>query len=307
MKDPNWQTGTIYYYPYASHSLSSPGPLTPLPIADFAAKAFHPLGIGFNPRTRTLYVVNHSPAGPSIEVLVLAADGLSARHTTTLAHPLLHAPNSVVPVWGSDTQLLVTNDHGFTYESNRLLHALETYLALPLASIVHLDLETGDARVLDRLPFANGVQPLNATHLAVASTGLPAIFIYEVVNRTTHHHLTLVQRLRPQFWADNLSLDADGKLLCAGHPHPFETTEVSKTNRLYNLDGDSGDASLRPESGRPRAPSWVVEWDGNPEGRLRDVLISTEYGTATTASRDTKRKFGMVSGLYEKGLLVYNL
>ena len=267
--------------------------------------SFHPLGIALNPRSRTLYVVNHSPTGPSIEVLTLSADGRAATHTRTIENPSLQAPNSIAPLWESDTELLITNDHGWPYESSKILHTLESYLALPVASVVHFDLVTGEAKVLDHLPFANGVVALNATHVAVASTSMQAIHIYEM--DPDAKALKLVQKLHPHFWTDNLKLDADGKLLCAGHPHPFELVNVAQNNQFYNLDGAKGNKTLKSEVERPRAPSWAVEWDGNPEGTLKDVYIGTEYGASTAASRDVKRKFGMISGLYEKGLLMYNM
>jgi hypothetical protein len=70
---------------------------------------------------------------------------------------------------------------------------------------------------------------------------------------------------------------------------------------------DQGRSSgLHPDE-RPRAPSWVAEWDGNPEGKLRHLYVGTEYGTSTSTVRDVKRGVGFVVGLYEPGVLQFEV
>jgi arylesterase / paraoxonase len=218
----------------------------------------------------------------------------------TLTHDLMRTPNSVLPL--SDHEVLFTNDHMFKIETNRVLAQIETYLAFPSGSLIYLNTKTNVAHKLAGIPFANGIGRLNNTHIAVSSTTTPAVLIYALSeNRDS---AILKQKLRPKFCVDNLRVDSNGKLLIAGHPHVSSITKVSETNQHYDLDG-SGEARLLPEKDRPRAPSWVVDWDGNPEGTLRDIYIGNDYGTSTTATRDVKRGIGFISGLYEKGILVW--
>lgn len=155
---------------------------------------------------------------------------------------------------------------------------------------------------LTNVPFPNGLARLNDTHIAVSSTSLPAVLIFEI--SPDFKTLTLHQKLRPWFLADNLRVDSNGKLLVAGHAYAPALTTVAKTNMLYDIDG-TGAAGLLPGSQRGRAPSWVVEWDGNAEGTLRNLYIGHEFGTATTAVRDVGRKIGFIGGLFEKGIYVW--
>jgi arylesterase/paraoxonase len=304
LEDPLWKSGSIQVYEYSQHSYDSPGEVHALEITGWtetARKQFHPLGIGRKAGSRQLSVVNHAPDGPFIEQLELSADGKSAKHVRSIKHDLLHAPNSVAPL--SDTELLVTNDHMFTPHNNKVLNKLETFLAPPIASVVHLDLNTNKAVILARLPFANGIIPLNGTHLAVSSTSTPAIFIYAM--DVESKALTLTKKIRAPFFTDNLKLDATGKLLVAGHPHPRPVDVMALNQRKYNLDNDPMATELLPEKDRPRSGSWVSEWDGNEEGKLRDLYIGSDFDTACAASRDVHRGVGIITGLYAKGILLW--
>jgi arylesterase/paraoxonase len=49
----------------------------------------------------------------------------------------------------------------------------------------------------------------------------------------------------------------------------------------------------------------VQSWDGNAKGELRDLYAGMEYGGSTTAVRDVARNVGIVTGLYEKGIMVW--
>jgi hypothetical protein len=66
-----------------------------------------------------------------------------------------------------------------------------------------------------------------------------------------------------------------------------------------------GTGEGKPESERPKAGSWVVEWDGNDEGTLNTLYVGMDYGTSTTAVRDVEKGVGLVVGLYEKGIMVW--
>jgi arylesterase/paraoxonase len=177
---------------------------------------------------------------------------------------------------------------------------LETYAAFPGGSVIYVDLNTNAFKKIADVPFANGITTLNSTHIAVASTTLPAVLIYQVEPRTKD--LMLTKKLRPNFMVDNLSTDTKGHLLMAGHPSPPTLEHVAKTNRYYDLDGTGRG---KPAADRPRAPSWVAEWDGNIEGTIKDLYVGSEYGTSCGAVRDVDRGLGIIVGLYEKGILLW--
>lgn len=184
-----------------------------------------------------------------------------------------------------------------------MLNKIESYIGLPSASVVHFDMRTGKAEVVVRLPYANGIIPLNETHWAVSSTNTPAVFIYASDNETDA--LVLQKKIIAPFFVDNLRLDRSGKLLIAGHPHPGPLDDVALNQRKYNLDNDPLAKGLLPEKDRPRSPSWVAEWDGNEEGKLKNLFISHDFDTACAASRDVERGVGFVSGLYGKGIMMW--
>ena len=285
---------------YSQTDVADSGLLTPLGRHGYPAnREFHPLGIEYHSPTDTVFVVNHASSGSGIEVFKLSDTRKTLQHKQTFTHSTLQAPNSIAAI--NDHELFVTNDHYFLARNFKPLAKIETYLGIPLGGVVYVNLKTKEARPLASLAFANGVKLLNKTTLAVSSTTGPAVNIYSVNPETKA--LTLKQRIRMPFAPDNLSVDRNGKLLIAGHPYPPSLEEISATNHQYALD--NVEDGRKPASERPRAASWVAEWDGNREGKLRDIYVGTEYGTACTAARDVKRKLGIMSGLYEKGILVW--
>lgn len=262
---------------------------------------FHPLGLGYRAQTRTLYVVNHAQSGPTIEVFEVNKEVTGITHLQTIQHELIHTPNSISPI--SDHEILITNDHEYEIRDFKIKATLETYLSYPGGSVIYLNLKTSETRVVARgIPFANGIVLLNSTHVAVASTTTPSFSIY-AMNATTHD-LELTLKVSVPFWIDNLKLDSAGTLLMAGHPWAPATTKVSKTNHLYDHDGKGEGLALE---GRPRATSWVAEWDGNAEGKIRDLYVGGlgEFGTSTSIVRDVGRGVGFVAGLYERGILMF--
>jgi len=234
----------------------------------------------------------------SIYVFKLSQDATTATYLRTLKHPLLQTPNSVTPI--SDHEIYFTNDHQFKIRNDFWLARLETYLAYPGGSVVHMDITTGEAKTVAYLAFANGVATLPGGKLAVASTIGTAINIYNI--DPTTKGLTLNRTLPVNFLVDNLKTDTNGVLLAAGHPFGPALEAAASTNREYDLDG-TGAPGLKPEAERPRAPSWVVEWDGNEDGKLKDLYVGMDYGCSTTALRSGKTGVGFVLGLYEKGIM----
>jgi arylesterase/paraoxonase len=316
--DPSW-SGALYYYKYPKYpNISDTGAIHLLQINGMPVESwmkFHPLGLGYWAPSRTLFVVNHGPPGPSIEIFKINKQVTAASHMSTIQHELLNSPNSVVPI--SETELLVTNDHKWTARRNSTLNLLESYLAYPGGNVVYMNLETNETKVLAHLPFANGITLLNKTMLAVASTTTPSINIYNLTrsetSSKTHNKaptLKLIQKISVPFFPDNLGTDSDGKLLIAGHPHPPALERVAKTNHRYFGDEQDGwiegklpEARL-PADERPRSPSWVVEWNGNQKGVMRDIYLGTEYGTSSSFARDVGRGVAFIVGLYERGIFV---
>ena len=228
--------------------------------------------MGYWPATRTLYVVNHAVDGPTIEVFTLDNSGTKAKFQRTLSHALIRTPNSVQPV--SDHEIYFTNDHTFEMRQGKWLARAETYLSYAGGSVVRMDVRSGVAKVVARLPFANGVAALNQTHLAVASSSTPSVNVYEMDGQTGD--LALKKSLRMRWVPDNLFVDGKGRLLIAGHPYAPDVERAAITNSQFDLDGTGVG---RPASERPRAASWLAEWDGNEEGVLRDLYVGFDYGT----------------------------
>lgn len=286
-------------YLYSHSDVADRANLRPLGRHGFPRRDFHPLGIEYHSPSDTVYVVNHEAYGSLIEIFKLTPTREHLIYQETFAHPQLHSPNSIAVI--SEHELFVTNDHYFLARNFKPLAVAETYLGIPGGSVVYVNLKTKEVKTLAHVPFANGVKLLNSTHLAVASTTTPNIRIYKVNPETKE--LNLAQWFRTPFLVDNLSIDSKGNVIAAGHPFPPALEEVAKNNHKFDLDGK--DDSLRPESERPRALSWVSEWDGNENGTLKDIYVGHEYGCSTTAVRDNKRKLGIITGLYEKGILVW--
>lgn len=296
----SFRQGEIWSYIYSQPDVEDEALILPLGRHGYPAdREFHPLGIEYHSPTDSVFVVNHASSGSGIEIFKLTPTRQHLLYERTFIHPRIHAPNSVTAI--NDHELIVTNDHYFIARTFKPLAKIETYLSLPLGEVRYVNLKTNETKSLARLAFPNGVQFLNKTTLAVASSTGPAIHIYSFDAEAKT--LTQKQKIRVPFAPDNLSVDSQGRLLVAGHPYPPSMEEVTSRNHEYALDNvDDGRKSV---SERPRASGWVAEWDGNAEGKLRDIYVGSEYGTTCMAARDVKRKMGIVLGLYEKGILVW--
>jgi arylesterase / paraoxonase len=298
-KDPQWKTGTIYQLDYTSWVDGLPDSMRLHPVQfklpGDRQRQFHPLGI--NVRGRSLFIVNHDPDGPSIEQLELSEDGRSANHKRSIKHELLHAPNSIAVL--SETELLVTNDHHFPPHANKPLNQLETYLAIPSGNVVHFDLASNKATALVSLPYSNGIALLNETCVAVSSTSTPGVYIYSM--DPSSRALTYAKVLRTPFFVDNLSVDKAGHLIAAGHPHPGPVEKVAHHRAMYALDDGLPDGETRP-----RAGSYVTQWNGDDESTERTLYSgSKEFISSASAGRDATRGFGFVTGLYAQGILFF--
>lgn len=261
--------------------------------------------MAYDEESSTLFAANHAAAGPRIEVFSLDLDRLVATHAGTIQHPLIHGPNSMALV--SSRELYVSNDHYFLARQSTLLARTESFLGLALGTVVHVKLsgdkpaDVQEARVVARAAFANGVEMLNSTAVAVASTSRSAVYLYE---RRPDGSLTYRSSVPVPFLPDNLSLHG-GKLLIAGHPHFPSLVKFTVTRHVCNDASElaKADEAMRKYCTAGKATSWVAEWS-EADG-LKSLYTGTEYPTSVTAARDSKRGVGIISGLYAKGILVW--
>ena len=285
---------------------SSPRP-EQLKLLDFsgAAEDFHPLGIEYHSTSQTLFVANHARSNSRIEIFKLFSQESAATHVRTLDHPLLAAPNAIAAL--SESEIIVTNDHYFLHRNQPLLALLETYLGAPGGSVVYVDLGPDAAKLvprmelLARMPFANGMVILNATALAVASSSTTSVRLYSIErgSETQAPRLKHTRTVPVPFLPDNLSVDVNGKLLIAGHPHGPTLEKVAKNSARWNAPGAKG-----KEGCDFRGLSGIAEW--TEEDGLRMLFVGDEFATSSTAVRDVDRQIGVATGLYERGVLVWN-
>ncbi|KAH7304722.1 hypothetical protein B0I35DRAFT_444805 [Stachybotrys elegans] len=272
------------------------------------------IGFDFDEASGTLLVTNHPhQGGPSIEQFRLDLDTLTATHVRTISHPLINIPNSIA--MRGPTQFFVTNNHRFTPARNRLLWFLETYLAPPLATVVHVSvLPSGelDVAVVAHQAYPNGAALFsNKSTVAVSSTNQRLVYIYALEEETgssasVHPKLRLQNTIRDlPFLPDNLAVTEDDALLMAGHPHlpslePFcQSRYICNRPEILAQRGDEA-AKMCQET---RAASWASEWTA--DGGLRHIYAGWDYGTSASVVRRREHGVGIVAGLYEKGILVW--
>jgi arylesterase/paraoxonase len=249
----------------------------------------------FEASTSTLYVVNHAQTGSAIEVFHLSVESATATHAVTLKHPLISTPNSIHAL-GSG-KFFFTNDHYIRAAVSPLLSKVETWFGIPGGSIVFFDVNNFTAaKTVARVPFANGIVMLNSSTLAVGSSSKPGVYLYSV---TPEFDLVSKSYVRTEAGVDNLSVDGKGTLLMAGHPFAPSLVEVS-SNR-WKCDIDGGEEERRAcECG---APSWAAEW--TEAGGVRVLYKGSDICSSSTVVRDTTRGVGIISGLYDRGILVF--
>ncbi len=258
----------------------------------------HPIGLDFDATTSTLYVVNHSRySGSAIEVFQVSVSAGTAKHIKTFKHSLIPAPNSVHSL--GDGKLLVTNDHFMRAAVSPILSKIETFAAIPGGSVVYTNIhKPEETKTLARLAFANGIAMLNSTTVAVASTSKPAIYLYTM--NPSDYSLVLNKYVRVPAAVDNLSVDSNGKLLMAGHPFGLAVSKVAEGRPECNFNGKEEEK----KACECTSPSWAAEWSEG--GGLREIYQDSgaEFCTSCTFARDVKRGVSLVSGLYDRGILV---
>lgn len=284
-------------------------------IADYRGHfSFHPLGADYHRPTSTLFVVNHHVDGSRIEVFKLdlsSPSGPIARHQRSIIDTKLHSPNAIAAL--SDVEFYVTNDHYFLAQDHSMLHTIEQYAGLPGGTVTHVSLphenEKGGkvhTKIAGRVAFANGIALLNSTHLAVSSTNTVRVHIFSI--RPDHtldsKHRTLVLPAMP----DNLAVDSAGTLYIAGHPRPFVLTiDINRRQECAERIARSQTPVSEEEQDEcfdVHAPSWTAKW--TPEEGLRELYVGRrEFGSSTSVIADPKKGLGIITGLYERGILVW--
>jgi arylesterase / paraoxonase len=290
--------GQLWVFNYGDPKIKSADALQEIELVGFpGGDDFHPLGIDYHEPSSTLFALNHRSNGTQIEMftLSLTSDHPTATYKGMIRHSQLHAPNSVAVL--GEQELYVSNDHYFLASDWPWVAAAETYLGTPSGSIVYVNLLTPIIRVVARVPFANGVTVLNSTTLAVSSTTSAAVYLYD--RNTATGELSNRRAIKLPFLPDNLSVDRDGALLIAGHPHPPSLDEFVPTRALCRSEkGKTADICNKAVS-----PSWVSEW--TEAGGVKDIYVGTEYPTSATALRDVRKRTGLIAGLYADGILVW--
>ncbi|KAF1958887.1 calcium-dependent phosphotriesterase [Byssothecium circinans] len=294
------QSGALWLYDYSHPELPDSELLRPFTFKNFAnADDFHPLGLELDVDTSTLYVVSHAQSGSCIEIFQLDVRSTTATHVRTFTHLLVQTPNSIHSL--GDGKLFVTNDHYMRAAVSPLLSKIETFSAVPGGSVAYVDVKKPEeSKVVARVPFANGITMLNKTTLAVGSTAKPGVYFYDVDPES--HTLTFKRLVRTPVMVDNLSVDSKGVLLMAGHPDPFRLMQVSK-GRPTCVEGSQDEEARK--ACECIAPSWAAEW--SEERGLRTLYKSEEFCSSTMAVRDVERGVGVVSGLYERGIMVFKV
>ncbi|ORX92492.1 hypothetical protein BCR34DRAFT_677913 [Clohesyomyces aquaticus] len=293
-------SGDLYIYDYSTPDLPDSEALKQIKFENFSTDDFHPLGIEFEAETSTLFVANHAQSGTVIEVFKVSLKSAVASRIQTLRHDLLHSPNSIHAI-GSG-KLFVTNDHWMRAALSPILAQVESWFGIPGGSVVFIDIaEPSAAKVVARLPFANGITMFNSTTLAVASSSKAGVNFYTT---TPEYDLQFKKLVRTPAAVDNISLDSKGRLLMAGHAFPPKVAGIARRRWQCEMrNGEVQGGEEERDACRCDAPSWVAEW--SEEGGLREIFKDEAFCSSSTAVRDVKRGVGMVSGLYERGLLVF--
>ncbi|KAI1041470.1 hypothetical protein LB505_005639 [Fusarium chuoi] len=265
------------------------------------ASDFHSLGMAFDLKTSNLFVVSHAVTGSCIELFNLDIGSLTASYIQTIQHPLINAPNSIASINGQE--FYVTNDHYITKKQSFLLSNLETYLGPPTGTVAHVSLKDSDisVKVVAWVPFANGIEILNSSTVAVASSSRAAIYMFNTSDATTFKETS---RIKLPFLPDNLS-GSGGKLLIAGHGHMPALAKFTQSRRFCNdpFEYERADPTVKESCLKLQAVSWVSEWSES-EG-LKHLYIDTEYPSSSTAVKDAGKGVGIITGLYAKGILIW--
>ncbi|KAH7141079.1 hypothetical protein EDB81DRAFT_799378 [Dactylonectria macrodidyma] len=292
----------LWAYDYKRTSSPDSESLTRIKLLDFPSEAdFHTLGMGYDRESSTLFVTNHAKAGPRIETFKLNLDKLTATYLRTIQDPLIHGPNAIAVI--NSNEFYVTNAQRWTKGQSKVLNLLETYLSTATGTVVHVNIKNPqpEANIVAYLPFANGIELLNDSTVAVSASSRATVQFFNKPSATIFEPGF---QLRLPFLPDNLS-KSGGKLFIAGHPHLPSLAKFTHTRYICN-DADElagATADVKEFCATGLGASWVAEWSEG--GGLKHLYVGTDYPTSATAAKDADKGVGIVSGLYAKGILVW--
>lgn len=280
--------------------------LQQITLQGFDTTGFHPLGIDYHAPSRRLFVVSHHYDCSRIETFEL--DNLPdpgestplpiiAKHVKTfIQREHLPTPNSIAVI--NDHELYVTRDHKYSMRDHPTLASFETSYRFPFGSVLYVNLETDKMQEVASVPYANGITFLDSTWLAVASTSTASVYFFEVNPKGYDRQLLTRSNAHFKFFPDNVSADKNGTLYIAGHAD-MEKLEAVAEDRRHSTGHED------PRS-YTKAPTWVSAW--TPGRNVRDLYVTNhEFGTGSTAARDSVKNIGIITGLYERGILVWKM
>jgi len=190
----------------------------PVKLTDGVPKDFHPHGISLYRAPNgdeTLMAINHHPNGThSVEIFGLSyEDGVAKLSPhASIAGGLLVSPNDLFAA-GPD-RFYITNDHAS--KPGSLGRFAEDYLIWPHADLLYFN-GTSFRISVQRMAFPNGVYVTpDGAHLYVTLTNERRIVAFS--REPYFGSLKEIGALSIPARLDNISADAQGRLIVAGHP-----------------------------------------------------------------------------------------
>jgi len=190
----------------------------PVKLTDGVPKDFHPHGISLYRAPNgdeTLMAINHHPNGThSVEIFGLSYEDGAAKLSphASIAGGLLVSPNDLFAA-GPD-RFYITNDHAS--KPGSLGRFAEDYLIWPHADLLYFN-GTSFRISVQRMAFPNGVYVApDGAHLYVTLTNERRIVAFS--REPYFGSLKEIGALSIPARLDNISADAQGRLIVAGHP-----------------------------------------------------------------------------------------
>lgn len=188
-------------------------------------------------------MINHQPPDHFVEIFEFANNNLV--HLETVSGDLMISPNDVAAV--GPRQFYFTNDHGSAYNSGK---QMEDFLRLSCSNIIYCDGKSMRKAAGD-LSYANGIwATADGKTIYAASTIGKKFHVYDREGATGS--LKQVSELYLDTGADNIDVDANGKIRIAGHPkllsfmkHAKDRTKKAPSQILEVFKSDSDKYSFR--------------------------------------------------------------
>lgn len=220
-----------------------------------------------------LFVVNH--AGPEVVVFDIAPSG-DLTLAERFADPRMTSPNDVVAT--GPASFYVTNDTAAGRQTVR--GKIDFLLGLATGSIFHYDGNSWSV-VAEGLKFPNGLA-LDAEGATLYVAEMRAEAVRRFARDPATDRLEMAQRLPLGTFPNNLSVDADNRLLIGAVPQPFaykaftEKLRDNAPSQVLRLVGDDVDV-LFQDTGRD----------------LSAATVATEVGDRTVIGSAADDKFLM--------------